>query len=200
MIFVDYLIVGVPLLVSLVIILTLTCRAHTRARLAIKSTLGNPLVLTAILLSIFTIVCAVELLVMLDQPRPYIVAQSCLVFMLAFVTTWCWRLGVQSNHRSHWILFLARVVPLAVSAYVAGYFLLMDRNTPTLSGPGGWIDHQSCFRFHPTMGPKVHGGPWVNLPMVTVWNFIYDPMDSLYFSLFPRPADEIAGLKRKRWM
>jgi hypothetical protein len=156
----------------------------------VKAAILNPFVLAAIVLSLFTLICLVEFLIELSAPRDYLIAQSGLVVLLLVATSLCWRRGARTSPAVAWRHFFLRLLPIAIILYVIGYFALMDRHVPILTGPGGVVDHQSSFRFSPPMSPT-------SLRMVTVWNFLYDPMDALSFRFFPRSAEEVAELKRE---
>jgi hypothetical protein len=75
--------------------------------------------------------------------------------------------------------------------YVVGYFVLMDRNRPDAFGEVK--NHQSSFRWAGPMLGK--GGIPTKFPATTIWNLIYDPMDNLYFKLFPRSLEEKKRLR-----
>ena len=71
--------------------------------------------------------------------------------------------------------------------YVVGYFLLMDRSRP--EALGAFKNFQSTFRWARPM-PGKDGITPTKFPGTTVWNEIYDPMDTLYFKFFPRSPGE----------
>ncbi len=69
---------------------------------------------------------------------------------------------------------------LLVLAYVAGYAVLMERGSPVVfGGKNGelYIQFQSSFRF----APNEYG----EFRAFTLWNRIYEPMDNIYFGIFP---------------
>ena len=90
-----------------------------------------------------------------------------------------------SISRVRWRFWLQVVVVLCV-LYVLCYFPLMDKTRPTAFG--AYKDFQSSFRWAPPM-PWKDGSP-SKFPDTTIWNVIYEPMDSLYFRIFPRSGDE----------
>jgi len=110
------------------------------------------------------------------------------------------RLGAanwKSAMLKQWSRFCAVSAPLAVMFYVAGYFCLMNRHSPTTPA-GAYHKFDSSFRWAPldtNRKPRwapLHQTPW---PAVTIWNVIYRPMDNIYFRIWPRPSDEIEKLK-----
>ena len=71
-------------------------------------------------------------------------------------------------------------------AYVLGYFVLMDRSRPEAFG--AFKNYQSSFRWASPMTDKA--GRATKFPGTTIWNTLYEPMDDLYFRLFPRNVEE----------
>ena len=93
--------------------------------------------------------------------------------------------------------FWLRVVVVLALLYVVGYFPLMDRRRPT-SPLGEYGYFQSSFRWasdewigHPAMAAP-RRTPY---PNVTILNIIYEPMDRLFFRLFPRSDAEVERLR-----
>ena len=95
-----------------------------------------------------------------------------------------------SISKVRWRFWLQVVVVLCV-LYVLCYFPLMDKTRPTAFG--AYKDFQSSFRWAPPM-PWKDGSP-SKFPDTTIWNVIYEPMDSLYFRIFPRSGDEWEQLR-----
>jgi len=94
--------------------------------------------------------------------------------------------------------FWMRVVAVFAVLYVVGYFPLMDRHRPT-SPSGAYGYFQSSYRWaddewiqHPAM-PEPKRTPY---PDVSILNVIYEPMDKLYFWVFPRSESELDKLGR----
>lgn len=94
--------------------------------------------------------------------------------------------------------FWLRTVAVGVVLYVFGYFLLMDRDRPT-SPLGAYGYFESSFRWarnewndHPGM---IAPSP-TPYPNVTILNIIYQPMDRMYFRVFPRSEAEVQELRK----
>ena len=87
--------------------------------------------------------------------------------------------------RTRWRFWLKAILALPV-LYIVGYFVLMDRSRPEAFGEVK--NYQSSFRWAGPMLGK--GGEPTKFPATTIWNEIYDPMDNLYFKLFPRSLEE----------
>jgi len=92
--------------------------------------------------------------------------------------------------------FWLRVAAVLAALYFAGYFVLMDRHRPT-SPSGAYGYFQSSFRWardewiqHPAMSAPEH----TPYPDVRVFNVVYEPMDKLYFWIFPRSRSEMDRL------
>ena len=93
--------------------------------------------------------------------------------------------------------FWLRVVCAVPVFYVVGYFALMDRHRPT-SPLGAYGYFQSSFRWvgnESIQKPSMPAPVPTPHPGVTVFNVIYEPMDRLYFRLFPRPQSEVERLR-----
>jgi len=74
---------------------------------------------------------------------------------------------------------LIRVIGVVLVSYILSYFLLMDRNLPARKN--GVLKFQSSFRLAPSGEPI---GPLGILTVkATAFNYIYYPMDLLYFWL-----------------
>ena len=94
--------------------------------------------------------------------------------------------------------FCAIALPLVLTAYVLGYFALMNRHRPT-SPAGAYKKFQSSFRWASLeQGRKLRSMPSFQTPFpnVTLWNVIYEPMDKIYFRLWPRPYAEVERLRQ----
>jgi hypothetical protein len=96
----------------------------------------------------------------------------------------------QSGPKARWRFWLG-VMGVIFILYVIGYFPLMDRSRPTEFG--AYSDYQSSFRWASPMPD--HTGRPTKFPGTTVWNLIYEPMDALYFTLFPRSPQEVERLR-----
>ena len=85
-----------------------------------------------------------------------------------------------------WMRFLLASIPIIACLYVAGYFVLMDRQRPAPPYLM-FVRYDSTFRWAPRdrveKGSRPYVTPWGE---VTTWNIIYRPMDRLWFRLFPR--------------
>ena len=92
--------------------------------------------------------------------------------------------------KARWRFWLRVVVVLCI-LYVVGYFPLMDRTRPTAFGADK--DFQSSFRWARPM-PWKDGSP-SKFPGTTIWNVLYEPMDTLCFRLFPRSDEEWERLR-----
>lgn len=87
--------------------------------------------------------------------------------------------------------FWFKVIATLFVLYLVGYFPLMDRSRP--EADGAFKNYQSTFRWAPPM-PDKDGRP-TKFPGTTFWNVIYEPMDELYFKLFPRSREELDRLR-----
>lgn len=87
--------------------------------------------------------------------------------------------------------FCLKTIVVLFVLYVGGYFLLMDRSRPEAFG--AFKNYQSSFRWASPM-PDKDGSP-TKFPGTTVWNVIYEPMDTLYFRFFPRSREEKERLR-----
>jgi hypothetical protein len=79
----------------------------------------------------------------------------------------------------HRLFSLLRVLLALVVLYLGGYFVLMDRGTPAVwAGPKG--EGMSCSWSSFRWARKLNGRPVYN-----DWNFMFAPLDRLYFEVFP---------------
>ena len=97
---------------------------------------------------------------------------------------------LNTQPKARWRFWLRLVVVLCV-LYFVGYFPLMDRSRPTAFGVEK--DFQSSFRWAGPM-PNKDGSP-MKYPDTTIWNVIYEPMDKIYFRLFPRSDADLDRLR-----
>jgi hypothetical protein len=81
-----------------------------------------------------------------------------------------------------WLVLL----PALIILYVIGYFALMDRSRPEAFG--AFKNYQLSFRWARPMPDKT--GHATKYPGTTIWNVIYEPMDAMYFTFFPRTIEE----------
>ncbi len=105
------------------------------------------------------------------------------------------RLMLGQSGLACWLRFTTVAVPIMFLAYVLGYAVCMDRQSPT--NPGGTFQHfPSSFRWAPREWVRrasiAYATPW---KQATIWNLIYSPMDTLYFYLFPRTRAEEERLR-----
>lgn len=92
--------------------------------------------------------------------------------------------------RQRWLRFIAIAIPIGVLAYALGYVAFMDRQCPT--HPDGLLKRfPTSFRWAPRAWVKkasiTYATPWRE---TTIWNVIYDPVDRLWFRVFPRTRAE----------
>lgn len=94
-----------------------------------------------------------------------------------------------------WLRFVAVAVPVVLLAYVLGYVAFMDRQSPTHPA-SSFKRFPSSFRWAPREWVRkaevAYATPW---KATTIWNVIYDPMDRLWFRLFPRTRTEEERLR-----
>jgi len=94
-----------------------------------------------------------------------------------------------------WVNFFSIALPVVLAFYIVGYFAFMDRATPTSPAVQN-KKYQSSFRWlpHEWMDKTTHPyfTPWRE---VSIWNFIYEPMDKLWFHFFPRSQQEREKLR-----
>lgn len=79
-----------------------------------------------------------------------------------------------------WISLLRISLALAV-LYIGGYFVLMDRGTPAVSDvpkSTGMTCSWSSFRWAQYLNGQ---------PIYCIWNYIFAPLDRVYFEMFPSP-------------
>jgi len=72
-----------------------------------------------------------------------------------------------------------RVLLVLVTLYVGSYFILMSRSKPSVWDGGkaeGWVASLSSFRW---------ASQWHGKPAHTDWNDLFEPLDKIYFSVFP---------------
>jgi len=80
--------------------------------------------------------------------------------------------------------------------YGVGYFVLMDSHRPTSQFRGANDYYESSFRWaQKRHASKGDAGPETRIPEVTVFNFLYAPLDKIFFRIFPRPDVEIEELR-----
>lgn len=80
--------------------------------------------------------------------------------------------------------------------YIAGYFIVMDRNLPTSPFINASDYFESSFRWASSRkASKNDTGPETPFPKVTFFNIIYRPMDAVYFRLIPRSPNDVERLK-----
>ena len=96
--------------------------------------------------------------------------------------------------KARWHLWL-KVVAVLLVLYSVGYFVLMDRHLPTSPFRNANEYFESSFRWAAKQRAGKGTGPKTNFPDVTIWNVVYDPVDRIFFHLFPRPMDEVERLK-----
>ena len=68
------------------------------------------------------------------------------------------------------------------TAYIGSYWILMVRNCPAIDSNGN-ITFLSSFRGAPEI-TRFHGLTYM-VGKVTVWNYLYSPLDHLYYSFRP---------------
>ena len=94
-----------------------------------------------------------------------------------------------------WLRFLTVAIPVVLLAYVLGYVAFMDRQSPT-DPKGEFKRFPSSFRWAPRIWIRktaiAYATPWKE---TTIWNVIYDPMDRLWFRIFPRTRAEEEQLR-----
>lgn len=165
-----------------------------RTRMTQQLTIPDPRVVVGIILIVFGGWLAVEGAVMLSVGQLLIAA--------AFISVgWLFRKRGASTLAGaglrRWLRFCAVAVPVLLGLYVLGYFVLMDRHNPT-SPVGGQTRFDSSLRLAPhewvTKAVPPYETPWRSS---TSWNFIYQPMDRLWFHYFPRSLQEV-GMLRSR--
>ena len=95
-----------------------------------------------------------------------------------------------------WVRFLTIAAAVITIAYIAGYFVLMDRHRPT-SPAGAFTRFESSFRWAPNdwvdKALVPYQTPWGS---VTTWNILYRPMDNVWFHFYPRSQVETDRLRR----
>ena len=90
------------------------------------------------------------------------------------------------------------VVLVTLMLYVVGYFVLMDRDWPTSKYPRANDYFESSFRWAAKQhASKDNTGPETTFPQVTFWNVFYNPLDKVFFNVFPRPTAERQRLKQE---
>lgn len=145
----------------------------------------HPFVVTGLLLTIFAVFILLDALMSLAWVEA--------VFGIAFGTVgWLfWKRNFpESPRRLTWLRFLTITLPILPILYVLTYFILMDRSRPT--DPAGEKRFQSSLRWMPYNYGWGQRRPYVD---VTIFNFIFNPADKVYFKWFPRTDEEIQRLK-----
>jgi hypothetical protein len=95
-----------------------------------------------------------------------------------------------------WMRFWALAVPALFAAYVLGYFVLMDRHTPTFPA-GSAVRFESTLRCAPYEWMDKAVPPYqTKWKSVTTWNILYKPMDRFWFQHFPRSQEEVERLRK----
>jgi hypothetical protein len=71
-----------------------------------------------------------------------------------------------------------QTIGVLLAVYLLSYAVLMNRRSPAITEGKGfhWVVFQSSFRF----APQADG-----YPAATFWNYLYYPLDKIYFGLFP---------------
>jgi hypothetical protein len=99
------------------------------------------------------------------------------------------------SQRLRWRLWL-QVVLVTLILYVVGYFALMDRHRPASPYPRANDYFESSFRWAAKQhASKDNTGPETTFPEVTFWNVFYNPLDKVFFNVFPRPTAERQRLR-----
>jgi hypothetical protein len=77
---------------------------------------------------------------------------------------------------------------LVLSAYILSYFILMARNMTAVDKDGNVI-FRSAYRFAPSPDPvnSGNGGTTIVVGKVTIWNYIFYPLDIVYYKLTLTP-------------
>ncbi len=91
--------------------------------------------------------------------------------------------------------FWLRVVVAALVVYFVGYAILMDRHLPTSPFRAASDYFDSSFRWAAKQRAGKGTGPETQFPEVTIWNIIYEPLDRIYFRVFPRGDPEVERLR-----
>jgi hypothetical protein len=94
-----------------------------------------------------------------------------------------------------WAKFSVVAVPLLLVAYLAGYFVLMNKHLPTSHFRTDAGFFESSFRWAPRQHVGKGEGPRTGCPEVTILNIIYRPLDQLYFKFFRRSDAEVERLR-----
>jgi hypothetical protein len=123
-----------------------------------------------------------------------------LVVAAAFVAFGWWfrkrgAAALASGGFRRWARFCLVAFPALLAAYVAGYFLLMDRHRPT-SPTGAFVRFESSYRWAPREQARARPAyptPWGS---VTTWNILYQPMDRFWFQHCPRSQQEKEALRK----
>ena len=74
---------------------------------------------------------------------------------------------------------LGRILVASLAVYLVGYFVLMSRARPAVWNMGkgeSCVAAFSSFRW---------ASQWHGKPMHCFWNRVFEPLDKIYFSLFP---------------
>ena len=155
-------------------------------------TIPDPKVLVGIALVVFGGWLALEGALMLSVGQ--------LIIAAAFVLVgWFLRkrgaATLGSTGMRRWFRFWAVALPVLLGVYVLGYFMLMDRHSPT-SPVGGQTRFDSSLRWAPhewvTKAVPPYETQWRTS---TTWNILYRPMDRVWFHYFPRSQEEVEGLR-----
>ena len=113
----------------------------------------------------------------------------------------CMMSALANKRRSHWrrclqLLIAFIFVPLL---YVVGYFVVMNRHLPTSPFRNDAHYFDSSYRWAKKQNSQKGGPPDMPWPNPTGWNDLYQPLDSIYFRLFPRSDAEVRRLKEMGW-
>ena len=156
-----------------------------------QSSIPDPRLLIGVALVVFGLWLALEGALM-SSPGQVVIAAAFLSF-----GWWLRRRGARIQRSAdfrRWAFSCATALAVAVAGYVLGYFVLMDRHSPTSS-----VSHtkfESSFRWAPrewvSKAKPPYETPWRSS---TSWNILYQPMDALWFHSFPRSPQEVERLR-----
>jgi hypothetical protein len=162
--------------------------AHTTNALFIP----DPKIVLGVALIVFGFWLAIEGVLMASAGQLVIAA----VFLL--FGWWYRKRGVSDLNKVglwHWMRFCALAVPTLFAAYVLGYFVLMDRHTPTFPSASA-VHFESTLRWAPYESIDKAVPPYqTKWKSVTTWNILYKPMDHFWFQHFPRSQEEVEQLR-----
>ena len=126
------------------------------------------------------------------------VGQAVIASMFLSVGWWFRKRGIADLTKVslwRWMRFCALGVPALFTAYVLGYFVLMDRHTPTFPA-GSAVRFESTLRCAPYEWMDKAVPPYqTKWKSVTTWNILYKPMDRFWFQHFPRSQEEVERLR-----